>query len=657
MIWVANKRKRGGVARFFVTVSLVSAVLFVWTGMAVSFDNETCLECHGSRDILEMSKEDRLEMVVPTPDKKEVYKGELTLYVDYEQFRSTVHQDLSCVDCHNDIEDVPHPQRLEMVDCSQCHEVIVGQYNKSKHAQVSLSLCFECHNPHATTSFRQLSQKERTGICLQCHEKNGHGWLPQQELHFQYLECTACHSPQAVKGLFFYLTAQGKDGERFNLSYPQLEEATRGYQGDVAKAIDHNGNGIVEVHEINRFIAKLQEQGIQSPRLQERVLVLQPYHNFTDEVKQIKDCTMCHVSGAPFYSQVMLRIPEVSGGWRTVKMDKAIVGKLPSIPSKDYYLTTVHGQSGVECVDCHADLTVLRAGEGFEVKGLKTPVCEHCHADVMTEYEDSLHAKVSEEICFGCHDPHSSVPFKELNVEQRQAICTKCHDPERGHEWLPQKELHFKALECTMCHAPQAEKGIVFYLQRVDQEGKAERLEYGELATLLDVQQPDLTKLLDSDSNGFLEDREVLTFLTALKEKSPGEEIKLGVRILVLNPSHNYTDKGTKAKDCSLCHSSGAGFYSKLIMEIPESEGGIRTLPMDKSILAGMYRISDIYLLGEGKISKRDIADLMFAVRKIGYKWLDVIGILFILGGLGFVGVHTFLRIITIGTRRKRRNK
>jgi predicted CXXCH cytochrome family protein len=439
-----------------------------------------------------------------------------------------------------------------------------------------------------------------------------------------------------------------------------LEDFTRGYNGDVAKAIDRNGNGIVEVHEINRFLAKLKEQGVESPELEEKVLILRPYHNFTDEVKQIKDCTMCHVSGAPFYSQVMLRLPEEGGGWRTVKMDKAIIGKIPPIPSKDNYFNTVHGKNGVECIDCHADLRVLRAGEGFTVKELKTPVCGQCHEKVMAEYKNSLHAKVSKKICFECHDPHSSVSFEEMNVEQRQAICTKCHDPERGHDWLPQRNLHFKALECTMCHAPQAKKGIIFFLQRVDKGGSVERLDYREVAHLLKMEKPDLGHLLDKDGNGFLSDREVLSFLNLLKEKAPDQTIELGERVLVLEPSHNYTDKGTKAKDCSLCHSARAEFYSALIMEIPERGGGIRTFTMDKSILAGIHTIpvtSDFYLLGESRISKRDIADLMFVVRKIGYKWLDVIGILFILAGLGFVVVHGGIRIITIGLRRQKRRK
>lgn len=657
MIWNGYGRMSSAHYFFVSFLLVVLSLLCLWPSVSLSIENQECLECHGTRDILKMSKEEMLEMVIPTPRKKEVRKGKLTLYVDYKGFRASVHRGLKCVECHSEIQEIPHPQRMGIVNCARCHKEIVTHYEESKHARVSKRFCFECHNPHATTSFKKLSQRERMGICLQCHKEEGHRWLPQRELHFQYLECTVCHAPKAEKGLVFHLTADREDGKRITLPYGQLKDFTRGYQGDVAKAIDRNGNNLVEVHEIKRFIAKLREGGIRSPRIEEEVLVLRPYHNYTDEVALIKDCTMCHFSGAPFYSRVMLRIPDERGGWRTLKMDKAIIGKIPAIPSKDYYFATIHGQSGVECIDCHADLTVLRKGVGFEVKELGTPVCEHCHENVMKEYKGSLHYKVSEKICFGCHDPHSSVPFKKLGVEQRKAICLKCHDPDKGHEWLPQRELHFKYLECTMCHAPQAERGMVFYLQGVDQAGREKRLEYGEIAQLLGMENPDLAKLLDGDGNGFLEDREVLSFLQLLTERSRRGTIKLEARVLVLKPSHNYTAKGTKAKDCSLCHSSRAEFYSKLIMEIPESGGGIRTFPLDKSILVGVHPIpvtSDFYLLGESRISKRDIADLMFVVRKIGYKWLDVIGFLFLLGGLGFVCLHGLIRILTIGIRKRR---
>ncbi len=639
---------------------------FLFTGIAsAQVENQDCLECHGTKDILTMSEEERLELVIPAPGKEEVRKAALTLYLDYDRFRASVHGDLDCVDCHTEIGEIPHPQRMGLVDCGACHDEIMEQYKGSKHAEASERLCFECHNPHYSVPFSQLSRKERIGICLQCHEEGGHEWLPQREIHFRYLECTVCHSPRAEKGLLFHFYAKDEEGRKVPLDYEELKGFAREYGGDVAKAIDFNGNGVVEVFEINRFLARLRKGGIRSPWLEEEVLILRPYHSYTDEVEHIKDCTMCHTSKAPFYSRVILRVPRKGGGWANLPLDKGVLAKIPSIPAKDYFYTTVHGRNGVECIDCHADLTILREKEEFQVKTLGTPVCEHCHEEVMKEYRESLHAKVSKKICFGCHDPHSSVPFSQLDTAQRQAICTKCHpNAERAHDWLPQKALHFKYLECTMCHSPQAERGIVFYLRGVSKGGEEFPLRYRDIAILMDVDKPDVVKAIDRDGNGFLESREILDFLKMLnflraRRMKGVETINLGVRVLVLKPSHNFTNKWTKAKDCSLCHSSKAEFYSKLFLEIPE-DGAIRTIPVDREILVGIHPIpvtSDFYLLGESRISKKDMADFFYIVRKIGYKWLDIIGILFLIGGISFVGLHGFLRVITIGMRRRRKKE
>ena len=437
MEWSCSRRLNSAQHLIIVLFLLLPALACLWPGAAAGLGNEECLECHGTRDILEMSKEDRLEMVIPTPEKEEVWKGKITLYLDYEGFQASVHRELSCLDCHNDIQELPHSQRLGLPDCGQCHDEIVKQHEKSKHARVSKRLCFECHDPHLTTPFKDLTQQERIGICQQCHKEFGHTWLPQPQLHLHYLECTVCHAAKAEKAMFFQITAKKEDGTRSALSYQELQEFARGYKGDIAKAIDITGNDHVELFEIKRFFAKLRQGGIQSPQLREQILVLQPYHNYTDEVIHIKDCTMCHVAAAPFYTEVALRIPGKNGGFHSIPLDKSVIEKMPPIASKDYYYDTVHGKNGVECIDCHADLTVLRDGEEFAVKEMGTPVCEKCHQDIMAEYKDSVHYRVSEKICFGCHDPHASVSFRELRVEERTAICTKCHEPVRSHDWLP----------------------------------------------------------------------------------------------------------------------------------------------------------------------------------------------------------------------------
>ncbi|WP_456433932.1 cytochrome c3 family protein [Thermosulfuriphilus sp.] len=177
--------------------------LFISTNILINdlfaLNRDDCLGCHGNEDILDMSPEERLEMVVPTPTRKPVKKGCISLYVDESRFSASVHGDLDCLDCHTEIAKIPHPQRMGVVDCSACHEDAVSQYQNSKHAKVSKCLCYECHNPHYARSFHQLSIGERISICLQCHDGVSHDWLPQQEYHFKYLECTVCHTPKSEK--------------------------------------------------------------------------------------------------------------------------------------------------------------------------------------------------------------------------------------------------------------------------------------------------------------------------------------------------------------------------------------------------------------------------------------------------------------------------
>ncbi|MBA2848991.1 hypothetical protein G4V39_10520 [Thermosulfuriphilus ammonigenes] len=647
----------------FISTNILTSDLF-------ALDKEDCLGCHGSKDILHLSPEERLEMVVPTPGKKAVRKGGISLYVEASRFETSVHGELDCLDCHTEISEIPHPQRMGAVDCSSCHQEIVDQYRESKHARVSKRLCYECHNPHYTQSFRELSLKKRIAICLKCHKDVKHNWLPQQEYHFKYLECTVCHAPKAKKALEFFISVdRGGVGNRV-LTYKELSQILK--TSKIEENIDTNRDRIIQIEEVKTLFSKIEKSKIGKPRLKEQILILTPYHNFTDEVEHIKDCTMCHTSKAPFYQEIFLKIPEKEK-WTTVRVDKSIIAKIPPIPTKDYYWDTVHGRNGIECIECHADLKVLRTGEGFSVKTLGPPVCEKCHEEIMAEYKNSLHYRVSKKICFGCHDPHSSIPFSQLSAEERQKICTKCHkNIERKHDWLPQRRIHFKFLECTMCHSPKAKKGIVFYLRAIDKKGKEWRLTYEDIIDFLvgkdknKLSNQDLISFIDKNDDGFLEDREIIFFIKLLnsfrdkKEERNWEKIDLGVNVLVLKPSHNYTDKGTKAKQCSICHSPRAEFYSKLVLEVPEPGGTISTIDVDKSILVAIHPIpitSDFYLLGEKRVSKRDIEEFIYVIRKIGYKWLDIFGIFLIFSVILFFGLHTIIRIVTIKIRKRRKEE
>ena len=45
--------------------------------------------------------------------------------VDPQMLAHSVHAKLNCTDCHSDINNVPHQQKLEPVNCGGCHRKIV----------------------------------------------------------------------------------------------------------------------------------------------------------------------------------------------------------------------------------------------------------------------------------------------------------------------------------------------------------------------------------------------------------------------------------------------------------------------------------------------------------------------------------------------------
>ncbi len=652
-----------GLTTFVMAFFLISTLSCFISDCLGAVANDECLDCHGSKDILTMSKAERLDMVIPVKGVKKVSPGTTSLFIDAQKYKDSVHSDLSCTDCHSDIDQIPHKQFLAPVDCSMCHAEVAEQYKKSRHFKISRKPCWACHDPHRELPVKVLSHKQRVSICLRCHKSTPHDWLPQPETHFKYLECTVCHSPKADKGMFLRFYAY-KKGKPVPITYSQLANALD-YEGkNLFKAMDINGNGQLEPFEIKAVLNKLKGAGFDLCGLKEQILVISPYHNFTDRVKNIKDCAMCHTSVSPFYKTIQIEIPAKDGAYKKYPVSRDYLAKMPPIPNQHAYLKSVHAENGVTCLDCHSEFKVLNELGKVEVKSPGVVVCANCHEDIMDQYKQSLHYRVSKKICYNCHNPHAVRPVNQLNAEDRRQICQKCHtDALQKHTWLTQPNIHFKYLECTMCHSPDTSKGIIYYFRGITADGRAVRLKYKDLATILGKSDVDIAKVIDRVGAGRISAFELGSFLDKLNKNITRTKdlkyIDMGVYLVVLKPEHNFTDKGLKAKECVVCHSANASFYSKVLLEIPQKSGGIQTLPLDKSVLTGIHGISgvsDFYLLGEHRLTKEDIQELWATVKSIGYRWIDIIGVVIVLGGFGFVCLHTLFRILTRKNRQRPKN-
>jgi hypothetical protein len=108
---------------------------------------------------------------------------------------------------------------------------------------------------------------------------------------------------------------------------------------------------------------------------------------------------------------------------------------------------SIHGEAGLSCVDCHADLA--KVTDFPHAEKLAPAQCSSCHEDVVSAYGKSVHAEVRRKTngksltagCADCHGTHDILSSKDpksptyaLNLP---ATCERCHaNPEviqKGH--------------------------------------------------------------------------------------------------------------------------------------------------------------------------------------------------------------------------------
>jgi predicted CXXCH cytochrome family protein len=147
------------------------------------------------------------------------------------------------------------------------------------------------------------------------------------------------------------------------------------------------------------------------------------------------------------------------------------------------FQASVHGQAGLSCVDCHADLA--KTEEFPHDSPLKTVDCSRCHEESQQQFRQSVHFSagqrgsaitVSCKDCHGSHDIRAKTDFQStvfpLNLP---STCEKCHldkvKTEKGFDFIRQynQSIHFRALEkagltmsasCSQCHGAHDIKDV-----------------------------------------------------------------------------------------------------------------------------------------------------------------------------------------------------
>jgi len=101
----------------------------------------------------------------------------------------------------------------------------------------------------------------------------------------------------------------------------------------------------------------------------------------------------------------------------------------------DTYEGSIHGENGLECIDCHADL------DGFDdwphEDDLQPVDCAECHDDIAEIYSHSLHGRAVAEgaqlapRCWSCHGAHDILPADQPGSQVDRFnipfMCGRCH--------------------------------------------------------------------------------------------------------------------------------------------------------------------------------------------------------------------------------------
>jgi cytochrome b subunit of formate dehydrogenase len=137
--------------------------LLLATPFAGAQEDEDCFMCHGEADI-----------------SKELEDGShISLYVDQAIYEHSIHADMGCVGCHEDIEEVPHDENLKHVECGNCHDDVAEEYNESLHGvelrngDPDVALCDDCHGKHnilpASAPLSMVNPANLPATCGKCH--------------------------------------------------------------------------------------------------------------------------------------------------------------------------------------------------------------------------------------------------------------------------------------------------------------------------------------------------------------------------------------------------------------------------------------------------------------------------------------------------------
>jgi predicted CXXCH cytochrome family protein len=397
-------------ALLFSIVSIVGIVaMLVTAGGASAQDAEECLGCHSDPDV-----------------EGQIAGRTAAVHVDPEAFRRSVHADLGCVMCHQDVDpaNLPHADTLAPVDCSTCHEQQVASHRASLHGRAlargdkMAPTCVDCHGKHDILPHADPNAPTATMnvplLCGKCHREGS----PVSRTHEIHEDDILSNYSESIHGEGLYrqgltVTAVCTSCHTSHDILPHEDPKSSIHRDNITRTCTQCHARIEQVH---RQVI----EGELWEREPGKIPVCVDCHS-PHKIRNVlypagaanRDCLRCH--GDPQLA--------MQRDGRSVSL----------FVDEQKYLAGTHRNTA--CAQCHADVTPSRVRACETVKG--PPDCSVCHAAQAEQYGISSHGTLhaagdpDAPYCTDCHDQHytqsKTVPASPTFASNVPVLCARCH--------------------------------------------------------------------------------------------------------------------------------------------------------------------------------------------------------------------------------------
>lgn len=377
-------------------------------------DVDACLDCHDDSGWTE-NRDGRV----------------VSMHVDIEKFNNSIHgkEEVTCIDCHADLDgfdldEDEHPERLEPVDCAECHDDVADIYRSSMHGteidngNPHAPQCWDCHGAHnILPSNNPESKVNKFNIpimCGSCHKEGAAVArmydIPQDSILTNY--SLSIHGEGLYKrGLT--ISAVCSDCHTAHSVLPHTNPASSIHRDNVAGTCQQCHGRIEEVHQ--------------------KIVAGELWETEPDKVPACIECHQPHKVRKVYYEEgVSTKECLDCHGKHDITTTRK--GEIVSL----YVDAAVRHDSAhrdVACAQCHTGATPSLERSCSTI--INKVDCSICHADQVEQHNSSTHGQLLAKgdpdapDCESCHGTHDIMSNNDIDsptyVSNISTLCGKCH--------------------------------------------------------------------------------------------------------------------------------------------------------------------------------------------------------------------------------------